>query len=87
MLTTVRASVPGKLILMGEDAVVYGHPALVTAVDLRLVAAVTQRPRMTDGGSVTIRATERAGGTLQALELHSTWADLASYAESVRERW
>ena len=87
MLTTVRASVPGKLILMGEHAVVYGHPALVTAVDLRLVAAVTQRPRMTDGGSVTIRATERAGGTLQALELHSTWADLASYAESVRERW
>ena len=87
-MSTVRASVPGKLILMGEHAVVYGHPALVAAVDLRLVTAVTPGAKShPDEAHVTIRATERAGGVFQALELESTWGELADYAASVRERW
>ncbi|NMB84156.1 mevalonate kinase [Candidatus Roizmanbacteria bacterium] len=32
----VKVSAPGKLMIMGEHAVVYGHPCLVTAVDKRL---------------------------------------------------
>ena len=32
----IRVSAPGKLMLMGEHAVVYDHPCLVTAVDKRL---------------------------------------------------
>src|SRR3989338_6340421 len=32
----IRISAPGKLMLMGEHAVVYGYPCIVTAVDKRL---------------------------------------------------
>lgn len=34
-MMTVTASAPGKLMLFGEHAVVYGKPCLVTAVDIR----------------------------------------------------
>jgi len=36
----VRTSAPGKLLLLGDYAVVYGHPCLVTAVDKRLYVEV-----------------------------------------------
>jgi mevalonate kinase len=37
---TVTTSAPGKLMLLGEHAVVYGRPCLVTAVDRRIRVAV-----------------------------------------------
>ena len=36
----ITVSAPGKLMLMGEHAVVYNHPCLVTAVDQRMHATV-----------------------------------------------
>ena len=36
----VIVSAPGKLMLLGEHAVVYNHPCIVTAVDQRMRATV-----------------------------------------------
>ncbi|MFC1653719.1 mevalonate kinase [Patescibacteria group bacterium] len=40
MANKITASAPGKLMLFGEHAVVYGHPCIVTAVDQRLFVTV-----------------------------------------------
>ena len=42
MADKVTASAPGKLVLFGEHAVVYGKPCIVTAVDQRLYVTVTK---------------------------------------------
>lgn len=36
----ITVSVPGKVHLMGEHAVVYGKPALLAAINLRLIASI-----------------------------------------------
>src|SRR2546426_5410796 len=49
----MAASAPGKLILFGEHAVVFGEPALSTAINLR--AEVYARPHSewrADGGAI-----------------------------------
>ncbi len=50
-MTTVSA--PGKVILMGEHAVVYGKPALISAVNMRLTVTVSESDKskiITDEG-------------------------------------
>lgn len=37
---TIRSTAPGKLILLGEHAVVYGHPCIITAVSQAIHAEV-----------------------------------------------
>ena len=41
---TASAFAPGKLILMGEHAVVYGHPALAIAIDRGMTVELQHRP-------------------------------------------
>lgn len=84
-LTTLVASAPGKLILMGEHAVVYGEPALVTAVDLRLRARFETPQDATSG-------TRGAGSVRLHLprlrhEERLAWHDLVAYAAAARARW
>lgn len=74
----VRTSAPGKLILMGEHAVVYGQPALIAAVDRRLHARV--QPAGVSG-SVEIRLPQIGVAT------HAEWGELAAYARQAREAW
>ena len=40
---SASAFAPGKLILMGEHAVVYGHPALAMAVDRGMTVNLVER--------------------------------------------
>jgi len=74
---SLTVSAPGKLILMGEHAVVYGRPALVAAIDLRL------RVRLTRGnpGSVVLDLPGLSHSE------HLSWREVCAYAAAARERW
>ncbi len=73
----VTVSAPGKTILMGEHAAVYGRPALVAAVDRRLYA----RLRAIAGGAVRLELPE--------VEVSETvsWDQVVDYARAARRRW
>lgn len=75
--TSVRVSTPGKLILMGEHAAVYGAPALVTAIGLRLET----RLERTDQPGVEM--------DLPAIDHreHLSAAEVDDYCQSQRRAW
>ncbi len=72
-----RISVPGKVILMGEHAAVYGHPAVAAAAGMRLRAAITLRPH----ASIDIE--------IPGLRLawQTDWQAVAQAAEGARVAW
>lgn len=74
---SVAVSTPGKLILMGEHAVVYGRPALVAAIDLRLTARISSAP----GDAIRLELP-----SLPHLEEISR-EGLRAYARAARESW
>jgi mevalonate kinase len=38
----IKVSAPGKLMLLGEHAVVYGYPCIVTAISQRLEVSISK---------------------------------------------
>lgn len=74
------ASAPGKTILMGEHAVVYGAPALVAAVDLR-ARAVAEASDAVPSGHVRVELPD-----LEHAEL-LTRSEIREYARRSRRRW
>lgn len=79
----VRLSVPGKVILMGEHAAVHGRPAVVAAVDLRLVVEARTEP---EG-----RASRRGRVLLDLPDVGSarelSWQEIEALANRARRRW
>ena len=78
-----RLSVPGKVILMGEHAAVYGRPAVVAAVDLRLSveARLTPAAGSADSGEVRL--------VLPDIGVEGThpWSEVVEYSDLARRRW
>lgn len=75
-MTEVTASAPGKIILFGEHAVVYGQPALAVPLD-SLQATATVRPGRA-GTGLSIRALD--------LDMTLSLAETAAHALSVTAR-
>lgn len=77
-MNVVSASAPGKLILLGEHAAVYGRPALVAAVDRRVRATFEPRP-----GTTEVDLLLPALGFTRRL----TWQQIEDETEAARRRW
>ncbi len=78
----VRLSVPGKVILMGEHAAVYGRPAVVAALGLRLrVEAGLASTAGAGGHGVRVDLSDIA------VEERHSWPALADFAGQARRRW
>jgi mevalonate kinase len=76
MSETTGVSVPGKLILIGEHAVVYGRPAVAAAVDLRLRARLES---IASGVRISLPG--------MGAEERTDWSSVLGYAAGARERW
>ena len=75
--SSVRVSAPGKLILMGEHAAVYGAPALVTAIGLRL------ETRLERTGDAGVELDLPAIGQRE----HLSALEIESYGRAQRQAW
>ncbi len=81
--SAVRLSVPGKVILIGEHAAVYGRPAVVAAVDPRLWVEADLRPPARSGSGGEVRLLLPDVGVDEV----RPWGELAAAADRARRRW
>ncbi len=81
--SAVRLSVPGKVILMGEHAAVYGRPAVVAAVGRRLVVEGDLGPSAvgTDKGRVRLDLPDLG------LDEEHSWGAIDEFTRRARRRW
>ncbi len=63
----VTVSVPGKVHLMGEHAVVYGKPALLAAIDLRLSVTIEEQANVGSKETIEVVSTEPTDHALYAV--------------------
>lgn len=77
MIQEAAVSAPGKAILIGEHAAVYGHPAILAALSLRLTATV--RPKTGAGLRVELPS--------YGFVREASWDELATRARERRRRW
>ena len=78
---SIRVDAPGKAILMGEHAAVYGRPALVAAVDRRMHLRLAPDPD--DGGISGLRLELPQLG----IDERCSWSDLRTYGAERRDLW
>lgn len=86
---TVTARAPGKLILMGEHAAVYGRPALVAALGLHTRATIALAEEASDA-EIGVEAESRSvSWDLPNLGLvgRADWSALGTEAERFRGAW
>jgi mevalonate kinase len=81
----VTVSTPGKLILMGEHAVVYGRPALVAAIDLRLRARFSSPASQPPGPPDDLEVEIDLPGL--GHRVATSWSEVLAYAGAAREGW
>ncbi len=77
-MVEIKASAPGKVILMGEHAAVYGCPAVVAAIGLRLRASLRE---LGPGEPVILELSDLS------TRVETTWRDILRYTEKFRQRW
>lgn len=78
----MTVSAPGKLMLMGEHAVVYGYPSLVTAINQRLYVTLGEK-KASPGDTRFIDAVARLWGTPQTvLSASSTFSGVYGFGSS-----
>jgi mevalonate kinase len=76
-MSPIAVSAPGKLILLGEHAVVYGRPALVAAIDRRLTVRISPRQ------DAAVRLDLPGLGHVE----ETSWPQVLAYAHAARESW
>lgn len=86
----VRSRAPGKLILIGEHAAVYGRPAVVGAIDLAVTAEL--RPFRDPAAGREDRKAEpsvrlRLPSTEITEEIDLPWREILEFTEEARRHW
>ena len=71
----LKVSAPGKCILLGEHAVVYGHPALAVSIDMRLNINITKQKFDTESHIIDGKIMKSKNHPHITTALNEIWGD------------